>query len=310
MNTIKSESVKVICHASHLLFVEPDLTRAVTGTVQKTLNRHFFGQHLTKGMLLIAVVMVFTLPAEPVLAGKDKVDNDELPFKATSLIIETTDNDIELQAFVDGNAWKRLKIYGPNNRKVFDLKTQKNLGQQGLSEMHIASEPDHFPEDALAPSEEANEVVRAFLDRFPAGSYEVEGVTIDGIELEGYAILTHVIPALPEILTPLSFGDDPPVVDSNNLVIEWEPVTTRFIGDGSVEIIEYQVILDQVEPLREAPWIDGSARRSLINVPGTVTSLTVPPEYLLPGTLYDFEVLAIEASGNTTISEGEFITAE
>jgi len=179
-----------------------------------------------------------------------------------------------------------------------------------LSELHFASEPDHFPEEALAPSDEANEVVKAFFRKFPAGDYEVEGRTVDGNELEGEATFTHVLPALPEIVNPVSMTDEPPLVDPFNLVIEWNPVTTRFIGDGPVEIIEYQIILDQVEPQRTNPWIDGSARRGLINVPGNVTRLTVPPEYLLPGTLYDFEVLAIEASGNTTISIGEFMTME
>ncbi|HNP28503.1 MAG TPA: hypothetical protein PKK23_05630 [Nitrospirales bacterium] len=179
-----------------------------------------------------------------------------------------------------------------------------------MSELHFASEPDHFPEEALAPSEEANEVVRTFLSKFPAGHYEYEGKTVDGAELEGEATLTHVLPALPEIKAPVSRTDEPPQVDRFNLVIEWNPVTTQFLHNGPVEVIEYQVILDQVEPLRTIPWIDGSARRGLINVPGHVTRLTVPPEYLLPGTLYEFEVLAIEASGNTTISVGEFMTME
>ena len=253
------------------------------------------------------VSYAFTLLTSPLLAAND---DNELPFKATSIIFETTEDDIELQAFVDGNAWKTLKIEDPKERKIFDLRTQRRLGRQGLSELHFASEPDHFPEDALAPSDEANEVAKAFFRKFPAGNYEVEGQTVDGNELEGVATLTHVLPALPEIEEPVSWTDDPPLVDPFNLVIKWKPVTTRFIGAGPVNIIEYQVILDQVEPQRTTPWIDGSARRGLINVPGNVTSLTVPPEYLLRDTLYDFEVLAIEASGNTTISIGEFMTME
>jgi hypothetical protein len=39
-----------------------------------------------------------------------------------------------------------------------------------------------------------------------------------------------------------------------------------------------------------------------------VTSLTVSPEFLLPNATYDFEVLAIEASGNSTIAVGEVVT--
>ena len=116
-------------------------------------------------------------------------------------------------------------------------------------------------------------------------------------------------PRSPRLLRRFRDTDDPPIVDPDNLVIEWEPVTTRFIGDGPVEIIEYQVILDQVDPLRAMPWVDGSTRRALINLPGSVTSLTVPPEFLLPEAEYEFEILAIEESGNSTISVGEFVTS-
>lgn len=45
-------------------------------------------------------------------------------------------------------------------------------------------------------------------------------MTVDGKELEGEATFTHVIPAGPEIVSPVSPTDDPPVVDPNNLVIE------------------------------------------------------------------------------------------
>lgn len=258
-------------------------------------------------IMTLTGALFLTLPMSPLLAT---AEDSALPFKATSIIIETTDNDIELQAFVDGGPVKKLQIYDRRERKIFNLNTQRKLGRQGLSELTFASEPDHFPEEALAPSDEANEVVQAFLKKFPAGVYEFEGKTVDGLELEGEATLTHVLPALPEIVAPISFTDDPPVVDPNNLVIEWNPVTIQFLNDNPVEIIEYQIILDQVEPLRTTSWIDGLARRGLINVPGNVTSLTVPSQYLLPGTLYDFEVLAIEASGNVTISVGEFMTME
>ncbi len=36
--------------------------------------------------------------------------------------------------------------------------------------------------------------------------------------------------------------------------------------------------------------------------------MTVPPEFMDPGTEYKYEVLAIEASGNQTITEREFET--
>jgi len=237
-------------------------------------------------------------------------ENKELPLGAAVVIIETTDNDIELQVFVDGNAtWKQLEIIDPNKQKIFDLRTQQRLRKQGISELFFASAPDAFPVDDTGEIDPIGTMatVEAFLLRFPAGTYEMETALADGV-MQGKAKLTHVLPALPKIIVPISGSEDPPIVDPNNLVIEWEPVTTRFFGKGSVDIIEYQVILDQVDPLRTMPWIDGDTRRALINLPGSVTRLTVPPEFLLPGASYEFEVLAIEKSGNSTISVGEFVT--
>ena len=270
----------------------------------RPLSRRFSMRVIKRRVLAIAAVLGFVF-----LAGPAASDDHELPFKATPIIIELTDNDIELQVFVDGNNWTILQISAPDDRTIFHLRTQKNLRRQGMSELHFASEPSDFPVDDEGEIDpmDAEETVLAFLERFPAGEYEVEASSPDG-ELEGTATLTHVLPALPEILAPVSLDDDSPLVDPDNLVIEWEEVTTQYTGVGPIEIIEYQVILDQVDPLRDTPWIDGSTRRALINLPPTVTSLTVPPEFLLPGVLYEFEVLAIEASGNSTISEGEFET--
>jgi hypothetical protein len=55
----------------------------------------------------------------------------------------------------------------------------------------------------------------------------------------------------------------------------------------------------------EAPDLNFS-----IDVPADTTMVTLPPELLLAGTEYKFEVLAIEESGNQTITESCFETAE
>ena len=241
--------------------------------------------------------------------GNAAADDDDLPLKVAAIIIETTADDIELQWFVDGSNWHRFQMFDPDEKRVLDLRTRRNLKRQGMSEVYFASNPDPFPEDDFGDIDPrgAARVIRNFLRKWPAGTYEFEAQTEDG-ELEGDGVLTHVLPALPQILAPVSDTDDPPLVDPDDVVIEWESVETRLLGRGPVEIIEYQVIVDQAEPLREQPWVDGANRRALINVPGDVTQLTVPPEFLLRDTLYDFEILAIERSGNVTIAEGEFMT--
>jgi hypothetical protein len=43
-------------------------------------------------------------------------------------------------------------------------------------------------------------------------------------------------------------------------------------------------------------------------LPGTVTQLLVPPTFLVPNSQYQYEVLAIETSGNQTLSEATFRT--
>jgi hypothetical protein len=45
-----------------------------------------------------------------------------------------------------------------------------------------------------------------------------------------------------------------------------------------------------------------------VYVPGSVTSLPVPDGFLEPHTAYKWEVLAIERSGNQTLSSGAFRT--
>ena len=42
-------------------------------------------------------------------------------------------------------------------------------------------------------------------------------------------------------------------------------------------------------------------------MPPTATSLAVPPGFLLPGTEYEWEVLAIERGGNQTLSSSTFV---
>ena len=46
-----------------------------------------------------------------------------------------------------------------------------------------------------------------------------------------------------------------------------------------------------------------------VMMPPTATSLAVPPGFLRRGTLYEWEVLSIEAGGNQTLSSSFFRTA-
>lgn len=261
-------------------------------------------QNLTKSTIKIRVLAIAAALLASVVGPAHAADG--IPFGVSVLVIELTDNDIQLNAFVDGE-WKQLKMLDPQAREIFGGRATAGLKSQGgLSEMFWASEPTHYLEDQ--PNFDGT--IESFLSRFPEGVYEFEGRTVAGNKVEGEAVLSHVLPALPEILSPVSDTDDPPAVDPENLVIDWEPVTMNFDGDGPVEIDEYQVIVEQADPARVRPWTDGKTRAAVINLPPSVTSLVVPPEFLVPGARYDFEIVAIELNGNSTISVGEFVVPE
>jgi hypothetical protein len=53
---------------------------------------------------------------------------------------------------------------------------------------------------------------------------------------------------------------------------------------------------------------EDEARTFQVDLPATATSVTIPPEFLEANTGYKVEVLAIEASGNQTITEVSFQT--
>jgi hypothetical protein len=102
-------------------------------------------------------------------------------------------------------------------------------------------------------------------------------------------------------LSPAEGATVPPA----NLVCRWNPVTQTITGDD-VTIIRYQLIVEKVV---EEPHPNAIGKMGMsIYVPATVTSVSVPDEFLEPDTDYEWEVLAIEESGNQTLSSSEFTT--
>ena len=161
-----------------------------------------------------------------------------------------------------------------------DIEGKRSLKEQGLTELFFESaEPslDQLPLDE-------------FLARFPEGEYQFFGTTAEGDEITGAATLTHNIPEGPVVVSPAEGA----VLDPDNAVISWKSVNSP----PGIDIVGYQVIVSREDPLRVLS----------LDLPATTTSVTVPPEFLEPGTEYRFEVLAIEASGNQTITESVFET--
>jgi len=257
---------------------------------------------LATGLLLLAT-------SPPVLA----VNDDEVePFGAAVVIIELTDNDIEMQLFADAFDWSQLRISDPHERMLVDTRARGRLARQGgLSELTFSSEPSHY----LLDEPDYDEGVEDFLNRWPEGYYEFEARRTRGMgPLSSEAYLSHLLPALPEVTAPL---EDAVVPFDVPLFISWDAVTEQYTGedgtlpthgDGTVSIIEYQLIVNQETPERAQPWIDGGTRPALINIPGNYTQIMIPPEVLEPDATYEIEILAIEENGNVSIGVLAFST--
>lgn len=203
-----------------------------------------------------------------------------VPFKESRIYIEfnQTANDLGYHVSLDAEDWKWLKIVNPEQRVVFVVEGRGAYKQLGMTELFFeGAEPslDDFPLDDL-------------LALFPEGIYTFLGSTVERERLVGVSTLSHAVPNGPGNVAALLGPND-------SLVISWDPVTTVPVGFPArpISIVGYQLI---VKPFQ-------------VTVPATVTSVTVPPEFVssLPAGENLFEVLAIDVSGNQSITESSFV---
>ena len=225
-----------------------------------------------------AVLLAASLASATTMAIAEE---EELEFEEAYLYFELndTDGDLGLHGKVDGDAWKRVSIEGPNERTLLNIRVKSKLRRQGLTELFFESSEPTF--DELDPEE--------FFARFPEGLYEWEGKTLDGEEIEGEVFLSQRIPAAPVIS---SVGDDMAPADDecwdpgdvDEVVISWQPVTHTHaslgadtgapLGDNSVIYYEFVAEVDETEFKMTAL------------VPADTYSWTVPEDFIeLAGSL-------------------------
>ena len=218
-----------------------------------------------------------------------------IPLKDAKLNIEhnATDNDTGFQGFIDSEGWRRLDVRGPDG-KVLTFEALGTLAELGLTELFFESVE---PANADVPIDEV-------LAQLPEGNYTIAGPAQEsGKSLgrtSGTALLTHDIPAGPKLVSP----EEGATVPVRGVVARWQPVSKTLTGEP-VTIIAYQLIIEK--DVAPHPHMIGKLGLS-IYVPQAVTSIAVPDGFLQPGTAYKWEVLAIERSGNQTLSSGSFRT--
>ena len=224
--------------------------------------------------------------------GDSSADIGEaLPFADARPIIEfnTTDGDVGFHVELGGDPWKKVSIFDPSGNKLFDVQNQGSIGTQGLSSLNFESAEPPLDE---VPLDE-------FLTRFPAGEYTFIGETVEGETLTGIGEFTHNLPDAPVVISPA----DGEVVDRENVVIAWEPVSSP---DG-IEIEVYQLQLYPVDPPEGEEPIDLNIDLTF-EVPYFVTEVIIASDFLAPNAEYAYELMAVEASGNRTFTISSFKT--
>jgi hypothetical protein len=232
----------------------------------------------TLPVVLSAALSLFLSPAAPSSWAGPGHGVTQLEIAKIFFEYNSSANDLGVQVSLDGENWKQLRIVNPKGRMIFNVEGKQAYKTLGLTELFFeGAEPslDEVPlEDLLA--------------LFPEGDYKFSGKTVDEGDIKGTSTLSHAIPAGPSNVTAVLGPND-------SLVISWDAVTGPPPGfpNEPIQIVGYQVIVDPFQ----------------VTVPGTTTSLTVSPEFVasLGSGEHDFEVLAIDVSGNQTITEGSFV---
>jgi hypothetical protein len=225
------------------------------------------------------------------------IDNliTETEFAETAIFFEenATDGDLGIQIFFDGEPWEIVWVISPENHVVFDVSNGGSLNEIGSTEVFTESAEPSF--DELSREE--------LLALFPGGEYKFIGITVEGKVIGGTTMLTQDLPAAVDVEL---------VVMGDSSIIEWVDKS----GIGDPEIVSYEVVTEMV--VEDA----SGEERVFVNTatfPASVTSFTVSPEFV--GAALDFftegelleakvEVIAIEESGNKTITEEIVFEAE
>jgi hypothetical protein len=201
--------------------------------------------------------------------------------------INATDEDGGVQVFIDADDWRTMSIFDPNGNRIFKSDAMGRLGKHGGTELFLESGEPPFSELPL----------EKLLRRWPEGEYDFLGRGTDGEILIGSTELTHHLPDGPELVSPIESDG---LQDPADTVMRWRGVASP---DGS-PIIGYQVlVVDPASGLRALPKVTLD-----VTMPSTARRLRVPRGFLQRDTEYEWEVLAIEASGNQTLSSSTFAT--
>lgn len=254
---------------------------------------------------LIPLAVGATAVAMAAQAGSrwQDADQEELEFEEAHIYLELndTDGDLGIHGLIDGDAWKYLEIEGPDERTLMNVLIRGRLRRQGMTEFFFESDEPSF--DELAPE--------VFFRRFPEGTYEIEGITLDGEEIEGEAELSHVLAGPPgnvmvnDQAAAANCDAVLPVV-SEPVTIDWDAVTMSHPTLGTtgvpVTVQQYQIV-GEIEREGETPDVLVFAA----DLPAGVTSFEFPEDFTgLAEDVIKFEIVVKLDNDNQTALESCF----
>ena len=272
------------------------------------LSRRLFDPSIPQAMSwLPATVLAAGLTFGTVVQAAHAAPVSAELFKVANIHFETNASacDMGIQILFDTDGITKGSVTDPNRRRIYSFQSAggiKVIGGQteGFLEVLEPQITELLSALGCKPSNEEGEIsLDDLFKAFPAGDYTFQG-TRKGAKFKDQDTLTHFIPAGPTIVAPA----DGTVVSDEALLIDWDPVTEAILTTnpdlGPVNIVGYHVIVEEAGG-EAVPQLD-------VDLPSSETSVTVPAQYLKPGMVYRFEVLATEESGNQTITEGFFCT--
>ena len=247
-----------------------------------------------RGLPLVMLLAVLAWPASQ--SGAAEV----IEFAEADIFYEldATAGDIGVHVSLDAESWRELHIESPAGHTIIEVEPRGNLKDIGLTEHFFEGEEPSLDEVPFA----------RFRSLFPEGNYLFVARTTGNQELRSTDPLTAELPCPVTVVSP---GEEE-AISPEEVVVSWQPAPGVFNPDTKkcdtgedVELDGYQVIV-----LLENE--DSDLRREfLIDLPPGVTRVPIPAGFVeegarLEGTEFLLEVLAIEDSGNKTITARSF----
>ncbi len=246
---------------------------------------------VTKTCLVTGMLGASLLALAPAISADEELEWDEAEL---FFELNNTDGDLGIHANIDGGPWKRLTIEDLNEKRILNIRARGRLRRQGMTQLEWESAEPTF--DELTPAQ--------FLRRFPEGTYEIEGITLDGEELEAEVEISHVLAAPPGGVTvntlPAAEDCDSAVlpVVTTPVFIDWDPVTESHPEIGTpgveVEISRYQFFVERDDV------------KLSVDLEPDVTEFPVPDAFLNDGGVWKYEIIARTEGGNNTAVESCF----